>query len=101
MMMLLLAFGGRATVAVGSWLNVTFLVAQSSAGHEEEEERHAGKGAAAAPGQRESTPVGLERVAAQGSAHARTAAGRRPVPTRIATHRDADRRNGIGTSMRC
>ena len=101
-MMLLLAIGGRPTTAIGTWPNLAFAVAQTATSHEEEEERHAGKTTGATSGRRTPAPDTFRRATRAQATHDRAAARRR-VPTfaRIATHRDADLRNGIGTPLRC
>ena len=100
-MMLLLAIGGRPVTAVGTWLSLTFIVTQATTSHEEEEERHASKGATATSQRRipgSDTPAfGTTCRVTHGSVSPR----QQPAVARVATHRDADLRNGIGTSLRC
>jgi hypothetical protein len=100
-MMLLLACGGPATMAVGSWLNVTFILAQAGPIHEEEEERHAGHGTTATSGRRASPSITSQRAACRRAAHGRATSERRPALAHVPTHRDADLRNGLGTPLRC
>lgn len=102
-MMLLLAFGGRATVALGLAVNAA---AASNGGtvpvqEEEEEHRHATKAAATAAGRGDHRPFRPQPSAWQILPGSERGARAIAAVSRTATHRDADRRNGIGTALRC
>jgi hypothetical protein len=101
MMVVLLACGGQAVMTVGSWLNVNLLLTQAATGHEEEEERHSGKGTTATSGRRVSPSVSCPQAPCQRPAHCRATSQRPPALAHTPAHRDADLRNGIGTAMRC
>jgi len=100
-MMLLLVFGG-ATMPVASWLNLTFLVMQTTTGHEEEEEqRHTGKCTRSTCGRNDRIPDNSKRSARGTIICGLAVSHRLPTLAKLTTHRDADLRNGIGTSLRC
>ena len=99
-MILLLALGGRVGPALGSWLSSAFLLTQL-APHEEEEERHSGKGASTHTGRRAHHPLPAPATAPHGASLGRPVSDRRPFTARTPAHREADLRNGLGAPMRC